>query len=374
MRKVDAEVWAGLVMLAVLLAIGLPVLTGVVSPELPRLWWSLTYVVTVVALVVAAAHSEPGHPPVSGRVALGVATVGAWVLVGSAPAGFLSILLVVVAALAVYLVPFGLVLAIVGLNTALLVLAWAWADGNGPWWEVVAAAALYLFLQIVSALSVLSLVREQRLRRELTAAHVELRAATALLGESARTAERLRISRDLHDTVGHSLTVLSLELEAARHREGEGAQAHVVRAGAVARELLGDVRAAVDELRTRPTDLREALEQVVHDIPGLEVRLEVAGDVEVGEEESAALVRAVQEIVTNTLRHAQARTLSVTVARDGEGCTVLQAQDDGRGAARVQPGHGLQGLVERFEALGGEVRFDGQGPAGFAVVARVPAA
>lgn len=375
MRRVETEVWAGLVMLAVLVALGLPVLTGAISTGLPWIVWSATFVLTVVALVVTATGAESPRGLVRGRVALAVAVLGSWVLVASAPAGFLSILLVVVAALAVYLVPFGVVLLIVGLNTALLVLAWLWADVGGPWWEVVAAAALYLFLQVVSALSVLSLVREQRLRRELTQAHVELQAATALLGESARTAERLRISRDLHDTVGHSLTVLTLELEAARHREAEEAQAHVVRAGAVARRLLGDVRAAVDELRTRPADLRTALEQVVHDIPGLQVSLEVADDVEVGEEESAVLVRAVQEIVTNTLRHAEARTLSVRVARDQEGCTVLQARDDGRGAVRVRPGHGLRGLVERVEALGGEVRFDGQQPGagGFTVTARVPA-
>lgn len=372
MRKVDAEAWAGMVMLAVLLALGLPVLTGAVDTPLPRLWWSITFVVTVVALVLSALQSEPTSSPVRSRVALAVAVVGSWVLVGTAPTGFVSILLVVVAALAVYLVPFGVVLVIAGLNTVLLVLAWVWTGVGGPWWELAATAALYLFLQVISALSVLSLVREQRLRRELTDAHVELRAATALLGESARTAERLRISRDLHDTVGHSLTVLSLELEAARHRDGEEAQVHVVRAGAVARELLGDVRAAVDELRTRPADLRGALEQVVHDIPGLRVSLEVADDVEVGEEESAALVRAVQEIVTNTLRHAGARSLSVSVARDQDGSTLLRTQDDGQGAPRVELGHGLRGLVERFEALGGEVRLDGQG--GFAVTARVPAA
>lgn len=110
----------------------------------------------------------------------------------------------------------------------------------------------------------------------------------------------------------------------------------------------------------------------MHDIPGLRVSLEVADDVEVGEEESAALVRAVQEIVTNTLRHAGARSLSVSVARDQDGSTLLRTQDDGQGAPRVELGHGLRGLVERFEALGGEVRLDGQG--GFAVTARVPAA
>lgn len=375
MRKVETEVWAGLVMLAVLVALGLPVLTGAMSTGLPWAGWSVTFVLTVAALVVAAIGVDSPRGRLRSRAALGVAVLGSWVLVASAPSGFLSILLVVVAALAVHLVPFGVVLVIVGLNTALLVLAWLWADAGGPWWEVVAAASLYLFLQVISALSVLSLVREQQLRRELTDAHVELRAATALLGESARTAERLRISRDLHDTVGHSLTVLSLELEAARHREGTEAQGHVVRAGTVARELLGDVRSVVGELRTGPADLRGALEQVVHGIPGLKVHLEVEDSVEVGEEESAALVRAVQEIVTNTLRHAEARSLRVTVERDAEGSTVLRTQDDGRGTPRVEPGHGLRGLVERFEALGGEVRLDGQGKGqgGFAVTARVPA-
>ena len=59
------------------------------------------------------------------------------------------------------------------------------------------------------------------MRTELARAHVELRAAAVLLEQSARTAERLRISRELHDLIGHQLTVLTLSLEAARHLEGK---------------------------------------------------------------------------------------------------------------------------------------------------------
>ena len=99
-----------------------------------------------------------------------------------------------------------------------------------------------MLFQVASAMSCLSVLREQRTRRELTAAHGQLRAATALLGESARSAERLRIARDLHDSVGHSLTVLSLELEAARHRPATEGKPHIERAGAIARQLLSEVR------------------------------------------------------------------------------------------------------------------------------------
>ncbi|HHV22917.1 MAG TPA: two-component sensor histidine kinase [Propionibacterium sp.] len=287
-------------------------------------------------------------------------------MVFTAPQGALAILLVVIAAVAVYVVAFPVVLVIIALNTVVLVGAWIRSGNTVD--QAVVGAGLYVLLQVASGLSCLSVLREQRLRRELTRAHIELQAATALLGEGARTAERLRIARDLHDTVGHALTVLSLELEAARHRP-DGRE-HVERAGAVARDLLTDVRATVSELRDRPTDLRGALGQVVDGIPGLVIDLDVAGDVEVGEAESATLVRAVQEITTNTLRHAGATRLTLKVRRDPDGTTVLEARDDGRGARELRLGHGLHGMVERFEALGGDVRLEGRD--GFAVTARVP--
>jgi signal transduction histidine kinase len=79
----------------------------------------------------------------------------------------------------------------------------------------------------------------------------------------------------------------------------------------------------------------------------------------------------VQEIVTNTIRHADARELRIEVRSDPDGI-VLRAGDDGRGARDLQPGNGLRGLRERFESLGGDVTFDGS--QGFGVTAKVPAA
>jgi signal transduction histidine kinase len=140
--------------------------------------------------------------------------------------------------------------------------------------ESLILSLFYLLIQVASAFSTATLLREVRMRTELARAHVELRAAGVLLEESARTAERLRISRELHDLIGHQLTVLTLSLEAARHLEGEQSRRQVERADQVARELLGDVRATVGEMRARPRDLGAALRGMVEGMPGLEVEIE----------------------------------------------------------------------------------------------------
>ena len=270
----------------------------------------------------------------------------AWTVVSTAPGmGLLPVLLVVVAAVSVYIVPLRVGLGVVVLNT--VVIAWATAQQSGDTGATTLTSGFYLLIQLATLFSSVSLLREQRMRRELTEAHVELQAASVLLSESARTAERLRISRDLHDLIGHQLTVLALELETARHRDGEQAREHVERANGVARELLADVRSTVGELRVEPLDLAAALTRVVRDLPGLEVQIDVAPDVDVGEEQAAAFVRAVQEIVTNALRHAGARTLRIEVSSE-RGGAVLSAVDDGAGARKLTVGNGLRGLGGTF--------------------------
>ncbi|PRX96039.1 sensor histidine kinase [Allonocardiopsis opalescens] len=364
MPRFRTEEWSGLVMLVVSVAVAGPTLAGAVATTIPRGWWIVLFVAFMAALLTAvnefpAALRYPG---------LAVAVAASWALVLTAPnTGLLPVLLVLTAAISVYAAPLRVGFVIVGLNTAVIAVLMARQPEPA---EAVIMTGFYLLIQLATLLSSVSLVREQRLRRELTEAHIELRAASVLLSESTRTAERLRISRELHDLIGHQLTILTLELEAARHRGGEQAREHVDRANRVARELLGDVRATVGELRTGSPDLTDALRQVVRNLPGLEVSVDVDSRVRVGEEQTAALVRAVQEIVTNTVRHADARELWIEVSADESG-TVLTAVDDGRGAREPVPGNGLRGLAERFEALGGGVAFDGA--EGFRVTARVPA-
>ncbi|WP_218129144.1 sensor histidine kinase [Nonomuraea maritima] len=366
MRRLGPEEWSGVAMFVVSAVVGSPVVLGVIETFIPRAWWIAVFAVYIVAVFVAGGSR---HPRWVRHTAFATLVVAAWVVVTSATLpGLLPVLLVVAAAISVYAVPTWAGIVVVALNTVVLVLV-VLRTGYGAA-DALLTTGFYALIQVATLLSSLANQREKRMRGKLTEAHVELQAASVLLSESARTAERLRISRDLHDLIGHQLTVLTLELETARHRDGERAREHVERAGRVARDLLADVRATVGRMRTESPDLEAALRQIVRDLPGLEVSIEVAPGVRVGEETTAALVRAVQEVVTNTIRHADARELWIEIAPDGDAVR-LTATDDGRGALDPILGNGLRGLVERFEALDGDVRIDGR--RGFQVIARAPA-
>ncbi len=351
-------------MLVVSVAVAGPVLFGVAEPTIPRGWWTAMFVLFLTAIL--ASTTVPTSQVATYGFA--VAATSAWALVLTAPTmGLLLILLVATAATSVYILPLWAGLVVVALNTGVV------AAVTVPAARTVAEGGtvigFYLLIQLATLLSSATLLREQRMRRELAQAHVELQGASILLSESARTAERLRISRDLHDLIGHQLTVLTLELETARHLDGDKARGHVERAGAVARDLLRDVRATVGQLRTAAPDLERALREMTDALPGLKVSIDVSPQVRVGEEQSAALIRAAQEIVTNTLRHAGARELWIDVAVDDDEVRLV-ARDDGRGARDVVLGNGLLGLQERFAELGGGIAVEGRH--GFRVTARMP--
>lgn len=350
-------------MLLISVGVTVPSLLGPVEPTIGRGWWIAVFVLFLASLVLATAL-EHGPIRLSG---FGTAVVTAWIVVLTAQStGLILVLLVVTAATSVHIVPLRVGLAIVGLNT--VVIAVVTLSRGITVAEGIVLIGFYLLIQLASTLSSVTLIREQQLRRELTEAHVELKAASILLSESARTAERLRISRELHDIMGHQLTVLTLQLETARHLDGEASRLHLERADRVARELLGDVRETVGRLRTEAPDLELALKSITENLPGLAVSIDIPSGVQLGEEARATIVRAVQEIVTNTVRHAQARELRIAV-RPAQGGVELDARDDGRGTREVVLGNGLRGLRERVSALGGDVMFDGSN--GFRVHARI---
>lgn len=375
MRRFDPEIWSGIAMLAVLLLAAGPVLFGGASTLIPRGWWIALFCVMLLALLLAVWESRRDTWQ---YVGFGIGVASSWALVVTGMGlGLLPILLVVVVSISPYLAPTWVGLSLAVVNLAVIAASFAPREGRpGQSTELAITLGFYLLIQVAVLLSSLALLREQRSRRELAEAHVELQAQAELLAESARAGERLRISRDLHDLIGHQLTVLTLELEAAKHRDpGSAAAGHIERAGLVARELLSDVRTTVGELRGARPELRGTLERVVRDLTRPSVVLEVEEGLALDEERTVLLIRAVQEIVTNTIRHADARELRIEVRSDQEGIA-LHARDDGRGVRDLQPGNGLRGLSERFELLGGDVRFDGargDGARGFGVTAKVPA-
>ncbi len=350
-------------MLIIAVAVALPALLGMVDPLIPRALWALLLVVFVLAVLAAGTTGHRGIPP----AALALAVLVSWVLVLSVPGmGLLHVLVVLTAAVSTYVIalPMSIVLAV--LNSAVVMLAGVLRTSD--WTEALMMTGFYLLIQLATVFSTTTLLREKRMRSELARAHVDLRAAGALLEDSARTAERLRISRELHDLIGHQLTVLTLSLEAVRHLEPAQARSHVDRADEVARSLLRDVRETVGALRAQPTDLQGALEDMVAGIPGLVVDVAVDPDLDLGEEQRAAVIRFAQETVTNAIRHADASRLRIDVSRDGARVTLI-ARDDGVGARDPELGNGLRGLRERFEGLGGELAVDGR--EGFAVTGRL---
>jgi signal transduction histidine kinase len=369
-RRFDPDLWSAIYGTLICVAVGLPVLVVDVRGSgltviAPALWWAL-FAGFVLAQAVCTWFADD-LPRRWVRLAYAAQiAAGAGLVLGAPRAGWTAILLIYTAALSVYLVRWPVTLAIIGLNTAVAV-AGAWL-GDNSMVAVAITGALYLLLQLASTLGVLGQQRAEESNRRLSAAHTELRAAGALLAESSRADERLRIARELHDLIGHQLTVLTLELETATHKADPAE--HVARANRVARELLADVRSTVGELRQRAPDLRVTLEKIVADLPAPRVHLSIDADVQSDEARTAMLIRCVQEVVTNAIRHARATDLWIDIRASGGG-VVFEAYDNGPGTDPVVMGNGLTGIAERVRELGGEARFDGR--TGFRVTAEVPA-
>jgi signal transduction histidine kinase len=215
--------------------------------------------------------------------------------------------------------------------------------------------------------------RQMDARDEQRRLNSELRATRALLAESTRLNERSRISRELHDLLGHHLTALSLNLEVATHLSHGKTQEHVRQAQSLAKLLLSDVREAVSQLRGDDAiDVREALFSLADGVPSLEVRLDVPADFRVSDSGRAqVLVRAAQEIITNAARHSGARRLDLKISREG-GEVVLDARDDGRGADAIQAGNGLLGMRERVAEYAGRLDIQTAPGQGFALRLHLP--
>jgi signal transduction histidine kinase len=234
----------------------------------------------------------------------------------------------------------------------------------------VGAAAFQMFACMTTAL----MLHEASSRVELARMNTELRETRARLAENSRAAERLRIARDLHDTLGHHLTALSVQLDFASRVADANAAPLVRTAHALTRLLLGEVRAVVAGMRDdRGRDLvPEVRELAAAARPGLAIHLDVPHQLRGAEPAQAhALLRCVQEIITNTTRHAHARNLWIAVACD-DNRIELRARDDGAGADTVHPGNGLHGMRERFAECSGQMEFQTRPGGGFAIRGYMP--
>lgn len=219
---------------------------------------------------------------------------------------------------------------------------------------------------------------EGRARAELTRRNAELAATQTLLEGHGRLAERLALARELHDTLGHHLTVLSLQLELARQllpaAADERLRGAVDQGQTLTRLLLADVRDVVGDLREdRPLSLSTALASLARGTQSPAIQLVLPADLDHLEPSRAHTVfRCVQEAITNAVRHAGARNVWIEIRGEERTGLAVTVRDDGRGAATFAPGHGLTGMRERLEALGGRLEVEAGGDHGFALRAFLP--
>ncbi len=214
-------------------------------------------------------------------------------------------------------------------------------------------------------------LQERSARRSAAEAHAELLATRGLLVEQVRHNERLALSRELHDSLGHHLTGLKIQLELAALRGPGEARAEVEKARAIAAAAMADLRQVVSGNRRLPFALGAALKALAAGISQPAVHVE-GGELEVDDADAAhALFRVAQEGLTNSLKHAQARNVWVALRREGE-ALVLTVRDDGRGGNPRSAGNGLTGLRDRLAEQGGRLEVTSPAGRGFALEATLP--
>jgi two-component system sensor histidine kinase DesK len=193
--------------------------------------------------------------------------------------------------------------------------------------------------------------------RRLRVVNRELGAARDHIGRLAVADERLRFARDLHDLLGHSLSVIALKSELASRlidERPEQAAEHVRDIEAVSRRALSEVREAVAGYRRPLLSAELAGARSTLAAAGIEVDAAPAPVVELPPDAEAVLAWAVREGATNVLRHSDARHVRISVAV-GARDAALELVDDGCGAGDGAPGTGLAGLAERVARVRGRM-------------------
>lgn len=231
----------------------------------------------------------------------------------------------------------------------------------------------YFGFQVFAVLTVSYAISARRAHDTIRRVNGELLATRHLLHESARTEERLRLSRELHDVVGHKLTALKLQLRELASTSPLELRDVTTACSHLADELLTEVRNVVSTLRnSEPIDLQSSLSTLVASLPHPDIELHIPDDLHISDIELATtLLRCIQEGLTNALKHSNATYISVSLLQDPSGVT-LTVDDNGRGQDVPRLGNGLIGMQERLEMLGGTLEIVSQIPNGFGLRAWLP--
>ncbi|WP_218312261.1 sensor histidine kinase [Alteromonas antoniana] len=214
-------------------------------------------------------------------------------------------------------------------------------------------AILFWTFNLFALVMVNSRLKEEQANAKAQALNRELMATQVLLESAAKDAERTRIARNIHDLLGHHLTALTIHLQVVERQLEGDLKEKVSNCHQIAKLLLSDVREAVSEIRDQEgIDIKSALETLTANVPETEVTLELSAVPELTVEQADAVVRAVQETLTNIMRHSNAKALAIVLSADESDIT-LTMSDNGRDVSTPVPGNGLTGMQERILTLGG---------------------
>ena len=220
------------------------------------------------------------------------------------------------------------------------------------------------FFGVMAGFGTLVQVDLERKNRQLLAAQEEVRALSA-------SAERERIARDLHDLLGHTLTLVAVKAELASKlvaRDPAAARREMEEVAEAARSGLGEVRIAVSGMKGASLAVEIGRARKMLSAAGVEA--DIGDDIPKADpEREAVMAMALREAVTNVIRHAEASRCTIQVATDADEALQLRVCDNGRGGD-IQEGSGLQGMRARLSAAGGRLELESDG-SGTRLVARL---
>lgn len=321
------------------------------------LWVSLAATAVFIPMHFIAARSAPTR-----RTVLALAMVGlAYVVVPFNPGGH-TFLLYALATLAWTVRPRACV--------ALGALFWLVMAVQMVWvypFKAIAVGTAGLSVVLGSILVASIIVERARMRRD-----AELRLSQDEVRKLARLAERERISRDLHDLLGHTLSLVALKSELAGkllERDPVRAREHMAEVERVARQALAEVREAVSGMRSPELQAELAAARLALESTGVQVHVRF-DELALAPPQEQVLAMALREGVTNVIRHSQAERVDITLARSETG-TVLEIQDNGRGMGGSE-GNGLTGMRERLVQLGGWLELESPPGAGTRLSLHLP--
>ena len=224
-------------------------------------------------------------------------------------------------------------------------------------------------------------IKAEDLAQELTKANQQLKEYAYQVVELAIEKERTRLAREIHDGIGHSLTTVFMQLQAALaiyHKEPQKAENIIFSAQGLTKEALNDIRNSISELRD--SDLSEGslssrIKQLASNLNtiGLEHRFRSYGKSrELPGPVKKALYRITQEGINNAIKHAHASKVSITLDFRDKRKVILLLKDNGIGRDNVKSGYGLIGIEERMKLLKGSFSFSSKKGQGFELRIEVP--